>query len=443
MTGNDTIFALATPPGRGGISVIRLSGEAAAEAARRLTLAETLPAPRLAARRRFVNPEDGSPLDDGLMIWFPRPHSFTGEDVVELHLHGGRATVEAVSSALAQGCGLRVAEPGEFSKRAFLNGKIDLTEAEALADLIDADTDAQRRLALRQLGGELSDQLETWRRELIDVLAHMEAWIDFPDEDLPSDVASGAKDGISRLRSDISAFLSDNRRGERLRDGFHAAILGAPNAGKSSLLNALTRREVAIVSDTEGTTRDVLEAHLDLGGWPVTLADTAGLRDAPSDVEREGVRRALGRAEDADLKIIVFDACNPPDLSSRDLIEEGSLIVVNKSDLCPEIPETLSGFEPVSVSAKTGSGLTTLLECIEQRAAQALGDRSGPVLTRTRHRQALEACVEALDRALEEVEPELAAEELRLAAGAIGRITGRVDVEDLLDVVFSDFCIGK
>ena len=440
MTGSETIFALASAPGRAGVAVIRLSGPLAGQAARSVTGVRD-PAPRRAILCRMVDPEDGALLDDGLLIWFPAPNSFTGEDVAEFHIHGGRATVEAVAGALAKRDGLRLAEPGEFSRRAFLAGKIDLTEAEALADLVDAGTDTQRRQALAQLGGGLGARLEQWRAVLIDILAHTEAWIDFPDEDLPGDVAEAARRRIGALEAELRNFLDDNRRGERLRDGFQVAILGAPNVGKSSLLNAIAKRDAAIVSEIAGTTRDVIEVHLDLGGWPVTLADTAGLRESADAIEQEGVRRSLDRAAAAALRLVVFAAGEAPDPACLHLVAAGGLPVVNKSDLWP-VTGLISGRPPIAVSALTGEGLQALLKEIETAAAADL-DGTGVPLTRLRHRIALEECAEALVRAVAAGESELVAEDLRVAARALGRVGGRVDVEDLLDVIFADFCIGK
>ena len=452
----DTIFALASAPGRAGVAVIRVSGPAAGSMVLAVCGFNDLPVPRRAIRCRMVDPEDQSPLDDGLVIWFAAPASFTGEDIAELHIHGGRATVEAVTSMLATLPGLRLAEPGEFSKRAFLSGKIDLTEAEAIADLVDAGADAQRRQALAQLGGGLAEQLEAWRADLIDILAHTEAWIDFPDEDLPADVEQVAHARISALAAEIRAFLDDNRRGERLRDGFQIAILGAPNAGKSSLLNAIASRDAAIVSATAGTTRDVIEVHLDLGGWPVTIADTAGLRDAAHDIEREGVRRALERAVDADLRLVVFDASCAPDPASvaqlagkGDVIGAGdyALAIANKADLVDAPPVTIGGVSTLGISAKTGEGVPVLLRRLEGLASETMAGGEGVALTRLRHRTALIDSAAALDRAAlvgaGAGDSELVAEGLRVAARALGRVTGRVDVEDLLDVIFNEFCIGK
>src|SRR5690349_5456517 len=329
-----TIFAPATAPGRGGVAIVRVSGPAAATAATALSR-QPLPAPRTAAVARFHDPRNDEFLDQGLVLWFPAPRSFTGEDVVEFHVHGGRAVVGGLIEALDNLPGLRIAEPGEFSRRGFENGKFDLTAAEAIADLVDAETAAQRRQALRQMEGDLGRLYDGWRHRLTRALAHLEADIDFPDEDLPDGVSDMVHPELAALAAEIFNHLNDNRRGERLRDGIHIAILGAPNAGKSSLLNALARREAAIVSERAGTTRDIVEVHLDLGGYPVVLADTAGLREAADEIESEGIRRALARAADADLKLAVFDAAAGSELDAQTLgvVDGDALVVFNKVDL--------------------------------------------------------------------------------------------------------------
>ena len=436
-----TIFALATAPGRAGVAVVRVSGPETSSALKALA-GNDLPRPRVASLRTLRDPRNGEALDDALVLWFPAPKSFTGEDVAELHLHGGRAVVAGVIEALAALPGLRVAEPGEFTRRAFENGKLDLTAAEGLADLVDAETGAQRRQALRQMEGALGRLYEGWRERLTRALAHIEADIDFPDEDLPSGVADAVRPELDRLAAEIRAHLDDGRRGERLREGLHIAIVGAPNAGKSSLLNALARREAAIVSARAGTTRDVIEVHLDLGGFPVVLADTAGLRDAADEIEEEGIRRALDRAARADVKIAVFDATEAPDAATRGLIDADTVVVLNKTDLAPPAP-AVDGVPAIAVSARTGAGLRELEGRLAAFSADRLAGTGAPALTRARHRTALEECREALARALTAPLPELAAEDVRLASRALGRITGRVDVEDLLDVIFRDFCIGK
>ncbi|MGE5475301.1 MAG: tRNA uridine-5-carboxymethylaminomethyl(34) synthesis GTPase MnmE [Bacteroidales bacterium] len=439
---NRTIFALASAPGRGGVAVFRLSGPRAPEVLRALS-GRNLPPPRKAVRVRLAH--GGDDIDDGLALLFPAPNSFTGEDVVELHVHGGRAVAAAVAAALVS-LGLTPAEPGEFSKRAFLNGKLDLTRAEAIADLVDAETAAQRRQALRQLDGGLAALAEGWRAELVRALALMEAVIDFSDEGVPDSLVGEVAAAVTRLGTDMRGHLVQGQRSERLRDGIHIAILGAPNAGKSSLLNRLAGREAAIVSSTAGTTRDIIEVHLDLHGWPVVLADTAGLRDAAEEIEAEGIRRALARAEAADLKLAVFDAALLPDWdkATRAIVDGDTLVVANKADtVAAPPPEQLDGRRVLPVSARTGEGLDGLLAALEAEVASRYAVSAAPALTRARHRAAVEECLAALGRFDPEAEIELAAEDLRLAAAAIGRITGRVDVDELLDVVFREFCIGK
>ncbi len=443
-----TIYALASGAGPAGIAVVRLSGPESKTALE--ALCASVPPPRRATRVEIRDPAGGEKLDDGLALWFPGPASFTGEDTVELHVHGGRAVVDGVLAALGAQPGLRLAEPGEFTRRAFENGKMDLTAAEGLADLVAAETAAQRRQALRQLGGELAELYESWRDRLIHGLAHLEATIDFSDEDLPERLADEVFRNLAGLATEIAAHLADNRRGERLRDGIHVAIVGPPNVGKSSLLNLLARRDAAIVSETAGTTRDVIEVHLDIGGYPLVVADTAGLRESADDIEREGVRRARLRAEDADLRLILIDAAAWPEIdpAAADLIDQESLLVINKVDLvAPKQPLSIGAIEALPISAVTGDGIEALLAVLGARLTERIGDAAQPALTRARHREALEDCRHSLQRALSAAErsdrPELVAEDLRLAARALGRITGRVDVEDLLDVIFRDFCIGK
>jgi tRNA modification GTPase len=436
-----TIFALSSAPGRAGVAVIRLSGPAAGSALSALT-GRPLPPARQATLAALVDPRSDDLLDRALVLHFPGPASFTGEDVVELHVHGGRAVVDSVFDALAAMPGLRPAEPGEFTRRAFENGKLDLTEAEGIADLVDAETRAQQRQALRQMDGALGRLYDGWRARLSRALAHIEADLDFPDEDLPEGVAEQVRPELALLIAEIGRHLDDNRRGERLRSGVQIAILGPPNAGKSSLLNALARRDAAIVSERAGTTRDVIEVHLDLGGYPVIVADTAGLRQASDEIEDEGIRRARARAEQADVKILLFDALDWPELDPEvtGLADGDSLTVLNKVDLRPDL-DLPEGF--IGVSVRTGEGMGGLLGRLEELVADRLGGSGAPSLTRLRHRQALEECREALLRAEGAPLPELVAEDVRLALRALGRITGKVDVEDLLDIVFRDFCIGK
>ncbi len=404
-----------------------------------------LPAPRRATRRVLIDPATGAPLDDALILYMPGPASFTGEDCAELHTHGGRAVAEAIGGALARLPGFRAAEPGEFSRRAFLNGKLDLTQAEAIADLAAAETEAQRRQALAQANGALAGLYDDWRDRLIRLRAHLEAAIEFPDDDIGDPVA-GLVGALTLLREEIARHLVDSRRGERLRDGLTIAIIGAPNAGKSSLLNALAGREAAIVSPEAGTTRDAIEVHLDLGGYPVILVDTAGLRRAEGAIEAEGIARARARAADADLVLALFAADAPEDAETLALIDERAIVVTSKADLAlaPPRPRPNGVKAPLAaVSIKTNTGLDALLATLTARVGDSLADRGAPPPTRARHREALARCLDALDAALDGPPAELAAEELRRAADMLGRIVGRVDIEEMLDSIFRDFCIGK
>jgi tRNA modification GTPase len=464
----DTIFALSTVPGRSGVAVVRLSGPGAGPAVERLTGC-ALPEARRATLARLADPATGAPIDQALVLWFPGPASFTGEDLAELHLHGGRAVRAAALEALAGLPGCRLAEPGEFARRAFDHGKLDLAEVEGLADLIDAETAAQRVQALRQMGGGLTRRVDIWRERLLAALAHLEAEIDFADEVLPAGLVAAAQEELRAARGEIAAALRDADRGERLRDGLQIAILGPPNAGKSSLLNALANRDVAIVSATAGTTRDVVELHLDLAGYPVTLADTAGLRAlgadgdaAMAEIEAEGMRRSRMRAEGADLKLLVLDcgAWRMADAGVLALCDGRTLVVLNKLDLVADdarqglaadversgLAELRAAAEQGRLhllSARTGEGVSALLAAVARAAEETMGAGADGLVTRLRHRRALEDCAAALDRAGTARAAELAAEDLRLALRALGRITGRVDVEQVLDLIFREFCIGK
>jgi tRNA modification GTPase len=443
-----TIYALSSAPGKAGVSVVRVSGPAAFASLRRLAPKIKEIEARKAIFLAVTDPRTQDLIDRALVIAFRGPSSFTGEDVVEYHLHGSTAVLDALLSALSSCEGHRLAEPGEYTRRAFENGKLDLTEAEAVADLINAETQAQRQQALAQMDGALSSLYEGWRERLVRVMAYIEAVIDFPDEDIPDSQVMTMLPELQALKSDIDHHLNDNRRGERLRDGIQVAILGAPNAGKSSLMNILARRDIAIVSAMAGTTRDVVEAHFDIAGYPVLLADTAGLRDIASDatghdgIESEGIRRALARADQADLRLLVFDGTTTPDEATMALAGEKSILVFNKSDA--EEFKPLAYPDSVSLSTATGENLEALLDVLSERIKELYGfAQERPSLTRARHRAALEECNGCIVQAMAAEQPELMAEDVRMAARAMGRITGRVDVEDLLDVIFRDFCIGK
>jgi tRNA modification GTPase len=450
----DTIAALATGAGRAGVAIVRVSGSRARDVLKSL-IPMRFPKAREATHARFIDQRDNSIIDEGVALFFENPASFTGEDVAELHVHGGAAVVAAIIDACLRVEGVRIAEPGEFTRRAFENGKLDLAEAEALADLVEAETEGQRKQALRQMQGALSALYESWRGQLIEAAALIEAEIDFPDEDLPGALAQRAGPILETLAADMSAHLDDSHRGERVRDGYRIAIIGPPNAGKSSLLNALARREAAIVSDLPGTTRDVVEVRLVLAGFPVWVADTAGLRAAADAVEAEGVRRALERAEEADLRI-GLEPVIPVGLTGAtgsagltDALRDGDILVRSKSDLGLTGPTVgMTGKTDLLVlpaSAKTGEGLPALEAALAGRVAAALGGQEAPALTRARHRRLVENARQALARAGPALShsPELAAEDVRWAVAAIGRLTGKIDVEDLLDEIFSSFCIGK
>lgn len=433
-----TIFALSTAPGRAAVAVIRVSGPGAAGALRALTGREP-PAPRQAALRRIVDPADGRLLDAALVLFFAGPRTETGEDMAEFQVHGGRAVVAGVLGALARLPGLRPAEPGEFTRRAVANGKIDLTAAEAVADLVDADTERQRVQALAEAGGAAARRYDGWREKLIGLMARLEAAIDFSDEDLPANLLSGLEEEMRDLAGEIGAHLADEGRAERLRQGLRVVILGAPNVGKSSLLNRLARREAAIVAEEAGTTRDIVEVTLDIAGFAVILSDTAGLRDGTGAVEAEGMRRARALAGEADLRIVMLDATRLGEsrAAAADLIDGRTLVVMNKADLA-----VADGEGALAISCATGAGIDRLVALLGERLESLW--RPGPEgPSHARHRAGMEQAHAALERAASVGEAALAAEDLRLAATALGRLTGRVDVEDILDAIFARFCIGK
>ena len=449
MTPSDTIFALSSGHGVAGVAVLRLSGPAALDALYALAGRQDFKT-RTATLVCLRDPSGGALLDKALTLVFRAPASFTGEDIVELHTHGGPAVVTGVLEALANLPGLRAAEAGEFTRRAFEHGKMDLTEAEGLGDLLHAQTQAQRSQALAQMDGTLRRLYEGWRSRLVGHLAHLEADIDFPDEDLPEGMAGAVAPAVAQLAADMRDHLADNHRGERLRGGYRIVILGAPNVGKSTLMNHLARSDVAIVSGEAGTTRDSIEVQLNLGGFPVRLIDTAGVRSKDiGEVEAEGIRRSLQRAEEADLRLILAPAdATMLDPETEALLTPGSMLLFTKGDIGTRptgirSKHDLAGIYVISV--KTGAGMEAFLAALAAHVRDAVAPREAPALTRIRHRKALEACVAHLERFAANAGQDavLVAEDIRMASRALGTITGRIDVEDILDVVFSDFCIGK
>ena len=446
-----TIFALSSGRPPAAIAVVRICGPRARFALEKLI--GRVPEPRQAALARVRDPASGEVIDEALALLFPAPHSETGEDMAELQLHGGHAVIAAVLDALGTMDGCRPAEPGEFTRRAFDNGRLDLTEVEGLADLIAAETPMQRRAAFRQLKGLIGDRADAWRQKIIEALALVEARIDFSDEaDVPEDLVGPALHAAQQLRSEIAAALANSGRSERLRDGLVVAIIGPPNAGKSTLLNRLAQREAAIVSPTPGTTRDVIEVHMNLGGFPVALLDTAGIHDSGDPVEQEGVRRSRAQAAAADLVLWVADASATGVAAAKDrksISQSETWLIKNKADLLVDnlCISSESKFDSMfTISARTGDGVDALIAALKAYAERYFAATEGALVTRARHRRALEETGAALDRAIARGatgSEELIAEDLRSAATTLGRLTGRVDVEDILDVIFREFCIGK
>lgn len=440
-----TIFAWATAAGRAGVAVLRISGPQAFAALPYLGV-EHLPPARHASLVCLKHPLTGSMIDRCLALTFPAPHSFTGEDVLELHCHGSRAVMQQLTEVLCSMPQARLAEAGEFSRRAFFNQKMDLVEAEGLADLIDAETSAQHLQALRQMDGHVGLRYADFRRRIIHALALMEAYIDFPDEDIPDHVTREAHDTIFALKGEMDDALDDRGIGEKIRDGLSVVIIGAPNAGKSSLLNALAKRDAAIVSDQAGTTRDLIDVHLTLDGYALTLTDTAGLRKTCESIEHEGIRRATVKAAQADVKIALFDVVTYPELDSQtlDLVDENTLLIFSKSDAASApISALIQGKKPLLLSAKNGQGIDALIGQLKDIIHVQMTNAHTPIITRARHRVALQEASDSLSRYLRGGDLELMTEDLRMAAQAIAKITGQIHVDDVLDVVFSSFCIGK
>lgn len=439
----ETIFAPATPVAKSGVAIIRISGSESLKILQTITKKQLFQ-PRKSYLCNIYNPADNLVFDEALVLFFKSPYSFTGEDTAEVHFHGSVAVISEALEVFSCFKNTRLAEPGEFSMRAFENGKMDLTEAEGLVDLINAETKAQAKQALRQKQGHLSNLYNKWRENIISILANIEAYIDFPDEDIPESVLTEIKLSITNLKQELLSHLDDNHAGERLRSGIKVAIVGHPNVGKSSILNAISKREVAIVSDIAGTTRDLIEVHLDLKGYPVTIIDTAGIRDSVEVIERKGIEKALQIADDADIKIVVFDASNEEsfDLS---LTDKKSIIIFNKSDKVQnfKIPDSFLKFQCLVLSSKSDESIHILINSIYSRLSQILTIGDEPVITRKRHRQLLRKSLLSLEQFDISNELELACEDLRQAAFSIGKVTGKIDVDDILDKIFSTFCIGK
>ncbi|MDF2964661.1 MAG: trmE [Rickettsiaceae bacterium] len=441
----DTIFALSSAPGKAGVSVFRISGINALRAIDIICPDVTLK-PREAQLVNLYSPENNIIFDKAIVIYFKAPNSFTGEDVIEFHTHGSIAIGNMLIESLMSIEGLRLAEPGEFSKRAFLNNKMDLTAAEGLADLIEAETSQQVRQAIRQMSGELEKLYEGWRHDLLKIQSLLEAYIDFPDEEIPDSVLDGVNANLCRLKQAINSHLNDNTRGERLRNGIKLAIFGPPNAGKSSLLNYLARREVAIVSTKAGTTRDVLEIHLDINGYPIVIADTAGIRATEDEIEAEGIKRAQIAASQADIKIFIFDIAEgmPKDSHFLELIDDNTIIIANKIDLKHQRQNiSYQGNKVLALSVKEKAGMELLLDEITRKAETLARPSETPAITRLRYRKSLNEALILLSNFNFDKDIVLAAEDIRLAARALSQITGKISVDEILGEIFANFCIGK
>jgi len=442
-----TIYALSSGPGVSGVAVIRVSGENTPEVIKKLTGAK-LPIPRVATLKKFNKNGGKELIDEGVIIWFPGPNSYTGEDLAEFHVHGSRAVVSAMHSAISKVKNCRLAEPGEFTKRAFQNGRINLLKAESVADLISSETEIQRKQALKIMSGKSSEKFNFWRKELLKILSHVEAKIDFPEEDLPKNIIKEIQKTSNKILNEIKKTLNDQKVGERIREGFKIAIVGPPNSGKSSLLNYLSKRDVAIVSETAGTTRDVIETHLNLDGFPVIASDTAGIRSAKNEIERKGIKIALKRAEDADLRVIIVSSKNT-DLTGilKGLLTKNAILVINKSDLLKgKLNSKFKKYEHVLISIKKDSNLNKLILKIKSKLKNKFTTTEDILITRERHRQNLINCVQHLEKFKNKKSAQdfdKAAEDLRLATRHLGMIVGKVDVEELLGSIFNDFCIGK
>ncbi len=442
-----TIYALSSGPGVSGIAVIRVSGKNASQVVKELT-GSSPPEPRVVTLRKFNKNGQKSLIDEGVIIWFPAPNSYTGEDLVEFHVHGSRAVINAMHSAISKVKDCRLAEPGEFTKRAFQNGRINLLKAESIADLISAETEIQRKQAIKIMSGKTADKFNLWREKLLKILSYVEAKIDFPDEDLPEKIINEVKKTANTVFREIKKTLNDQRVGERIREGFKIAIVGPPNSGKSSLLNYLSKRDAAIVSEIAGTTRDVIETHLNLDGYPVIVSDTAGIRSSKNEIEKKGIKIALKRAEDADLKLVIVSP-KSADFTRvlKHLLKKNAILVINKSDLLKvKLNSKFKKYEHVLISLKKDLNLNKLILKIKSKLKNKFTTTDDILITRERHRQNLINCIQHLEKFQKKKlsqDFDKAAEDLRLATRHLGMIVGKVDVEELLGSIFNDFCIGK
>jgi tRNA modification GTPase len=442
-----TIYALSSGPGISGIAVIRISGQETSKAIELLT-GKNVPKPRVATLRKINKINTSELIDEGIILWFPGPESYTGEDMAEIQVHGSKAVIDAIHTSISYIENCRLAEPGEFTKLAFQNGKINLLKAESIADLISSETEIQRQQAIKIMNGKSADQFNILRQKLLKILSHVEAKIDFPDEDLPSDILKEIKKSSDDVLKNIEKILNDQNVGERIREGFKIAILGPTNAGKSSLLNHLSNRDVAIVSEIAGTTRDVIETHLNIDGYPVIVSDTAGIRESKNEIEKKGIKLSLNRAEEADLKLVVVDAKNL-DFTDvlKGLLDENAILVINKSDLLEgDIDPEIKKLDHVLISIKENLNIDELISKIKNNLKNKFITSDDILITRERHRQHLEQCLDYLKNFNKKNEVEdfdKAAEDLRLATRHLGMIVGKVDVEEILGSIFNDFCIGK
>ena len=442
-----TIYALSTGPGVSGIAVIRISGKETKVAINKIT-GKSLPKPRMAVLRKFNKINDNQLIDEGILLWFPGPESYTGEDMAEFHVHGSRAVIKEIQNSLSQIPNLRLAEAGEFTKLAFQNGKINLLKAESVSDLISSETEIQRQQAIKVMSGKSAEKFNLLRERLLKILSKVEAKIDFPEDDLPENILLNIHSETKSIREDIQKILNDQKVGERIREGFKISIIGPTNAGKSSLLNYLSKRDVAIVSEIAGTTRDIIEAHLNLDGYPVVISDTAGIRDSKNEIEKKGIKLALKKSENADLNVIVIE---PKSVDFKDFFNDNitkkSILVINKIDLgTDQISNEIKKYDPIYISIKEEKNLDELINLIKEKLKNKFVSSEDIFITRERHRINLEQCLESLKnfeekKSLEDFDK--AAEDLRLATRYLGIIVGKVDVEEILGSIFNDFCIGK